>query len=275
MAPTIVSIANHKGGCLKTSVTVNLGAALARLGKRVLLIDLDAQQNLTQSLIGAIPYAEGDETLYEALADEISLGHLIRTTPQEGLDIIPCTEDFAGFDLMIVNLVGRELILKRCLDQTHELGTYDFILLDNPPSLSLVVANSLAASDYFLVPCSAEYLPMAGLSTLSKSVSNIQRKVAPDVRFFGVVLTMFARSETICRQTETLLRKELKGQLFDTVIRVNTKAKAAPAVRKTIFDYERSEEGRGTQDYSQLAHEFLARLAAANSAALVTEVANG
>src|SRR5688572_9402273 len=151
--PTIVSIVNHKGGCLKTTVTASLGAALARAGKRVLLLDLDAQQNLTQSLIGPVEFIEGVPTLYDALVEETSLDHLITKTPEKGLDIVPCSEDFAGADLSLVSATGRESVLDNCLGLTQSLSDYDIVLLDCPPSISLVVVNALAASDRYLVPC--------------------------------------------------------------------------------------------------------------------------
>src|SRR5262245_46158117 len=138
--PTIVSIVNHKGGVLKTTVTANLGAALARAGKRVLLLDLDAQQNLTQSLVGQVELVDGMRTLYDALLEETSLDHLISATPEKGLDIIPCTEDLAGADLSLVSATGREHVLGDCLAATQSLSNYDIVLLDCPPSISLVVA---------------------------------------------------------------------------------------------------------------------------------------
>ena len=259
--PTIISVVNHKGGCLKTTLTANLGAALARSGKRVLLVDLDAQQNLTQSLIGSIVPEDGEFTLYDAIVEEAPLDALIRPTAQKGLDIVPCTEDFAGADMSLVSVVGREHALKQCLAQTQRLAEYDFVLLDNPPSISLVVVNSLVASDFFLVPCSAEYLPMVGLTLLGNSIGKVQ-KVAPKLALLGVVITLFARNERICNQVEEMLRKELGEKLFKTKVRVNTKAKSAPAVRKTIFEYEDDRQGRGTQDFTQLAAELLARVEA-------------
>jgi chromosome partitioning protein len=258
--PTIISVVNHKGGCLKTTVTANLGAALVRAGKRVLVIDLDAQQNLTASLIGPIPWEEGIRTLYDAILEETSIDDLIRETPTPGLDIVPITEDFAGADLSLVSVVGRESVLKGCFAKSSRLAGYDLVLLDNAPSISLVVMNSLVASDYFLVPCSAEYLPMVGLSLLSDSILRM-KKLAPQLNALGVVLTLYSHNERICRQVETALRKEIAGNLFTTKIRVNTKAKAAPSVQKTIFDYEGSEKGRGTQDFTALAAELLERLA--------------
>lgn len=165
-SPIIVSVVNHKGGCLKTTVTVNLGAALARAGKKTLVIDLDAQQNLTSSLVGSQEPKEGVPTLYDCICDELGLDHLIMETSTAGLDVIPCTEDFMGADLTLVSAVGRESMLTACLKNTSRLSDYDIVLMDNSPSISLVVMNSLVASDYFLVPCSAEYLPMLGLSLL-------------------------------------------------------------------------------------------------------------
>lgn len=258
--PVIISVVNHKGGCLKTTTTANLGAALARRGKRVLLVDLDAQQNLTTSLIGPVPYEDGMPTLYDALVDETGLDHLVSDTTEKNLFIIPCTENFAGADLSLVSAVGRESILKGCFSQTDRLAEFDVVLLDNPPSISLVVMNALVASDYFLVPCSAEYLPMVGLTLLGNSIGRMQ-KVAPALAPLGVVLTLYSRNERICRQVESMLRKELGDMLFRTTIRVNTKAKAAPSVRKTIFQYENASNGRGTQDFTALADEFLERLA--------------
>jgi chromosome partitioning protein len=259
MTPVIVSVLNHKGGCLKTTTTVNLAAALTREGKRVLVVDLDAQQNLTQSLIGPVPIEEGVPTLFDALMDETGLGHLITPTNTRGLDIIPCSEDFAGADISLVSAVGRESILKGCFDRTPELASYDFVLLDNAPSISLVVMNALVASDFFLVPCSAEYLPMVGLTLLGNSIGRME-KVAPQLKPLGVVLTMYSQSEKICRTVESTLLKQLGTMLFKTKIRVNTKAKAAPSLRKTIFEYEDSKDGRGTLDYTALAAEFLERL---------------
>jgi chromosome partitioning protein len=259
--PTVISVVNHKGGCLKTTVTANLGAALVRAGKRVLAVDLDAQQNLTASLIGPMPWVEGKRTLYDALLEESTIDDLIQETPTPGLDIIPITEDFAGADLSLVSVVGRESVLKGCFAKSARLADYDLVFLDNAPSISLVVMNSLVASDYFLVPCSAEYLPMVGLSLLSDSIFRM-KKLAPQLNALGVVLTLYSHNERICRQVETALKKEIGATLFETKVRVNTKAKAAPSVQKTIFDYEANEKGRGTQDFTALAAELMTRLEA-------------
>jgi len=150
-----------------------------------------------------------------------------------------------GADLTLVSAVGRESMLTSCLRNTKRLKEYDIVLMDNSPSISLVVMNSLVASDHFLVPCSAEYLPMLGLSLLGSSIGRMA-KLAPQLQSIGVVLTMYSRNERICRTVENTLRKELGDTLFQSKVRINTKAKSAPSVRQTIFEYERSKTGRGT-----------------------------
>lgn len=257
--PVIISIVNHKGGVFKTTVTVNLGAAIARAGKRVLVIDFDPQQDLTASLIGQKPDSYEGPMLYDALLDERPFDDLIEHTSTPNLDIVPTTEEFFTVELSLVSAVGRELYLKGCLAKTERLKDYDVVLIDNSPSIGLVTTNALAASDFFIVPVKAEYLPMKGLSLLGSSIGRLER-IAPNLRPLGVVLTNYSSSERICRQTENVLRKELGDTLFKTKVRVNTKAKSAPSVRKTVFQYEDDPEGRSTIDFTQFAEEVLERL---------------
>lgn len=256
----IISIVNHKGGVLKTTTTANLGAALARRGKRVLVCDLDPQQNLTESLVGKNPYDEGDRTLFDAMMDEEGFDHLIQSTSTKGLDILPSSEDFFYTDLSLAPKEAREFVLKSCFAKTKRLAEYDHVIIDNSPSVSLVTVNALAASDYFLVPISAEYLPLTGLVMLGNSIGRIQEKLAPGLAALGVLITLYHRNENICREVERALQSELGDMLFRTRIRVNTKAKTAPSVRQTIFQFEGSPRGRGTEDYTRLAEEFLERL---------------
>ena len=260
-SPIIVSIVNHKGGVLKTTTTLNLGAALARKGKRVLLCDLDPQQNLTVSVIGRVPFDKEKPTLFDALMDETGLDHLIRPTSTKNLDLVPSSEDFFAAELSLAPREAREFVLRTCFAETAALKSYDFVLIDNSPTVSLVTVNSLAASTYFLVPVSAEFLPVTGLVMLGDSIGRIQQKLAPGLLSLGVVITLYHRSETICRRVERELERELGKMLFRTRIRVNTKAKTAPSVTKTIFEYEDSPQGRGTEDYTELGDEFLARVA--------------
>lgn len=272
--PTIISIVNHKGGVLKTTTTVNLGAALAQLGKRVLVCDLDPQQNLTASLVGLIPYDQNRRTLFDAFMNETGLDELIQKTTTDGLDLVPSSEDFFHAELSLAPMPAREFVFRTCLQETSALTDYDIVLIDNSPSVSLVTVNSLVASDYFLVPVSAEYLPLTGLIMLGNSIGQIQAKLAPQLTSLGVVLTLYHRSENICRFVERELQRELGHMLLKTRIRVNTKAKTAPSQQKTIFQYEEEPEGRGTEDYLRLGEEVLERLQAAVTPTL-KETANG
>lgn len=273
--PIIISVVNHKGGVLKTTTTANLGAALARLGRRVLVCDLDPQQNLTASLIGPVPFDENARTLYDAFIDEEGFDHLIRDTSTKNLDIVPSSEDFFSAELSLAPMEAREFVLRTCFERTERLSDYDFVLVDNSPSVSLVTVNSLVASDCFLVPVSAEYLPLTGLIMLGNSIGRIQQKLAPNLASLGVVLTLYHRSENICRHVERQLERELGDMLFRTRIRVNTKAKTAPSVQKTIFQFEDSPRGRGSEDYLRLAEEVLSRTGNVGQGTSRVRVANG
>jgi chromosome partitioning protein len=259
--PVIISVVNHKGGVFKTTVTTNLGAALARAGRRVLVIDFDPQQDLTASLVGQKPDDYEGPMLYDALLDEKPFDDLIEHTSTPNLDIVPTTEEFFTVELSLVSAVGREMYLKGCLAKTKRLADYEIVLIDNSPSIGLVTTNALAASDFFIVPVKAEYLPMKGLALLGSSIGRLER-IAPNLKPLGVVLTNYSASERICRQTESVLRKQLGDTLFRTKVRVNTKAKSAPSVRKTIFQYEDDPNGRSTVDFTQLAEEVVERLVA-------------
>lgn len=273
--PIIISIVNHKGGVLKTTTTANLGAGLARLGKRVLVCDLDPQQNLTASLIGLSPYDENARTLFDAFMDEEGFDGLIRETTTKGLHILPSAEDFFSAELSLAPKEAREFVLRTCFERTKALANYDHVLIDNSPSVSLVTVNSLVASNYFLVPVSAEYLPLTGLIMLGNSIGRIQQKLAPNLASLGVVLTLYHRSENICREVERKLQSELGDMLCKSRIRVNTKAKTAPSVQKTIFQFEDNETGRGSDDYLKLAKEVLSRIEQGAEESRLSEAANG
>jgi chromosome partitioning protein len=256
-APIVISVLNHKGGVGKTTTTMNLGAALAIKGKKVLLIDLDVQANLTHSLIGDI--GENERSLCEAMIEEQPFDEIIKTTTTHNLQIVPAGESLIELDVNLASMMGREQILKNCLSSTKGIETFDVVLIDNPPYISLATINSLVASDYYLVPVSCEYLPMVGLKWLQKTVQRV-KKLNPRLKPLGVAITMYDKRESITQNVEDLIREELADQVFDTRIRVNTKHKATGAHRQTIFQYENDPKGKGTEDYSSLGAEVLARL---------------
>lgn len=255
--PLVVSVLNHKGGVGKTTTTANLGAGLALSGLKVLLIDLDVQANLTHQLIGDLP--EGQQNICEALLDEKPLDEIIAETGTPGLFIAPAGESLIELDLNLFQKFGREYVLKNSIEQTKVISSFDVVLIDNPPYVSLATVNSLAASDYYLVPVSCEYLPMLGIKYLQKTIGRVQ-KVNPKLRPLGVALTMYDKRESIARSVAELVREELAEQVFETMIRVNTKIKGSPSTRQTIFQFENDPEGRGTEDYTALTKEVIHRL---------------
>ena len=255
--PIVISVINQKGGVGKTTTTVNLGAGLAIKGKKVLVIDMDIQANLTHSLIGDIP--EHADSVCEVLLSESPFDDIIKETTTKNLFIAPAGESLIELDINLANKMGREHILEQCLKATKCIKSFDIILIDNPPYVSLSTVNSLVASDFYIVPLSCEYLPMLGLKWLNKTVEKVL-KLNPKLKSLGVALTMYDKREGITTSVEELVREELEDLVFKTKIRINTKHKSAPTSKQTIFQYEASKEGKGTIDYMGLTEEVLGRL---------------
>jgi chromosome partitioning protein len=256
MKPVIISIANCKGGVAKTSSTINLGAGLSMLGKKVLLIDLDTQANLTHSLIGDLP--EGSLSITEAILNEKNaLQHIVKHTHVNGVDIAPAGWSMVDLELKLHSAFGRESLLKRSLSNDFA-KQYDFIIIDNGPHVGLKVVNSLVASNYYLTPVSAEYLPLVGIKHLINVIEQI-RPLNTSIANLGYLITMVDKREGIAGDVENILRENFKDDVFKTVIRINTKLKAAPQKKQTIFQAETS-KGKGYTDYLNAAKELLQRV---------------
>lgn len=253
----VISITNQKGGVGKTTTAVNLGAGLARAGRRTLIVDLDAQCNATQYLHRRLE--DGEDGVCEMLLAEGSLTPIIVSTSVEGLDLAPAGESLANADLNLASLMGRERYLANLLADP-ELKKYDDILIDTGPYLGLLTINAFVASDCLIVPVSCEYLPLLGLKFLLETVEKVKAKLHPGLEVLGFLLTMYDRREKITFDVEDVMVKRFGRQLFDTRIRINTKHKSAPHARETIFQYESSRSGKGTQDFTALTDEVLSRL---------------
>lgn len=254
--PTVVSVINHKGGVGKTSTVVNLSAGLAKLGKRVLVIDLDTQMNLTHSLIGDV--AEGVPCISDAMIKERTpLRSIIQKTHIEGIDIAPSGESMVNLELQLHSAIGREFKLKQVLG-TSELQKYEYIIVDNAPHVGLATVNSLLASHFYLVPVSAEYLPLVGLKHLIRTIEQI-KPLHPEITNLGYLLTMVDRRESISTDVEKILRETFGEEVFANIIRVNTKIKACPQKKQTVFDVE-NHKGKGHMDYLNVTKEFLKRV---------------
>lgn len=253
----IISVINHKGGTAKTTSTVHLAAALARKGKKVLVVDLDTQANLTHWLIGDI--SEGELSITECILDkDVAMQQAIKPSKVKNLDVLPAGESMVDLEIKLNSIIGRELLLKRALEKVR--GNYDYIFIDNPPNISLTTINALIASDYFIVPVSCEYLPMVGIKHLLNTIEKI-RPLNVNLRNLGYVLTMVDRREGITEDVEEILRSNFQQEIFKTVIRINTKLKACPQKKVTIFDVE-PPQGRGHQDYMNVGKEILKRMEA-------------
>lgn len=266
--PITISVVNQKGGVSKTTTTANLGAGLALEGYKVLLIDLDSQCNLTQSLVGDIQ--EGQREVAHCIFQETSLTGVILPTKTSNLFIAPAGEEMADVDINLVGVTARESVLKRCINKT-DLGSFDFILIDTAPYISLVTVNALVASTHYLIPTTAEYLPVRGIERLQSNVNKFRQLLNSELSFLGVVMTQYDTRKAITGQIEEVLQKELGSELFSTKIRINTKFSSSPIEQQTIYQYENDTHGKGTEDYLSLTTEVLNRLGLIDRGGVVNE----
>ena len=244
----IISISNHKGGVGKTTSTINIGAALAALKKKVLLIDLDPQANLSQSLGVTAP----EKTIYGALRGDYALEAI---NIVDRLDIIASTLDLSGAEIELSGEAGREYILKELLDPIR--GSYDFILIDSPPSLGLLTINALTASTELIIPLQAQYLALQGLTKLIEIVEKIQKRLNKELRLGGVFITQFDARKVLNRDVAEAIQERYPKELLSSKIRDNIALAEAPALGLDIFRY--SPKSYGAEDYKNLAKEIIKR----------------
>jgi len=242
----VISISNHKGGVGKTTSTINIGAGLNRLGYRVLLIDLDPQANLTQSLGVESPDIP---SIYDSLRGEFSL---IPIVIGEGLELIQSTLDLSGAEVELSGEAGREFILKELLEEVQT--DYDFILIDSAPSLGLLTINGLTASDYVLIPLQAQYLALQGLAKLMEVIEKIKKRLNKSLAIGGVFLTQYDKRKVLHRDVLETVQEHLKDKLLETIVRDNIALAEAPAEGLDIFRY--NEKSYGAEDYMKLSKEL-------------------
>jgi chromosome partitioning protein len=255
----ILCIANQKGGVGKTTTAVNLAAAMARGGKKVLLVDLDLQGSATATL-GVRP-AEGEDTVAECLLKERLIEHVVRETATEGLFLAPAGEALATVDIHLATAMARERVFQRSLSTV--LDKVDHVVIDTAPYLGLVTMNALVAADHLIVPVSCEYLPILGLKLFSETLERVRRGLGVPCDVLGYVRTLYDVRERITTEIDALLRKRFGDAIFPHPIRRNTRHKAAPSHRKTIFEFEGrgDKKGRrGSEDYQRLCDAVLERL---------------
>lgn len=252
----VIAITNQKGGVGKTTTSVNLSAALAYMGKKVLLIDIDPQANATQGI--GIDRSLLELSVYNAITQSVPLNRIILPTDVEGLDIVPANIDLAGVDIELSQVKsGREQRLKKALDMERDKDKYDYVIIDCPPALGLLNTNALTASDTVLIPVQCEYYALEGLTQLLNTILLTQKVFNEDLTIEGVLLTMLDSRTNLGTEVSQEVRKYFKEKVYDTVIPRNIKLSEAPSEGLNIFDYDKTSEG--AKAYARLAKEVVKR----------------
>ena len=246
----IIAIANQKGGVGKTTTAINLSAALAEKGKKVLLIDMDPQGNATSGL-GVPKVREGNT--YDMLVNNRPAEKCIQKDVCPGLDLIPSTVDLAGAEIEMLELERHVFILKKKLRRIS--GAYDFVLIDCPPSLNLLTVNALTTANSVLVPIQCEFYAMEGLTQLLYTVQLVQKKLNPGLEMEGVVFTMYDVRTNLSQQVVESVRQYLKEKVYDTIIPRNVRLAEAPSHGMSIMEYD--PRSSGAEAYRKLADEVI------------------
>lgn len=249
----IISIANQKGGVGKTTTAVNLCAALAASGCKVLLVDIDPQSNATSGL--GFPTTSMEGSVYELLTGVAAPKVCITQTELSNLFMIRSNINLVGIEIEIVSMPEREFILKKRLDEIKEY--FDFIFIDCPPSLSLITLNSLVASDSVLIPVQSEYYALEGLTMLLNTIKMIKSRLNPHIEIEGYLLTMFDARLRLSNQVATELEKYFQDKLYPVKVMRNVKISESPSFGKPVVVYDPLSVG--AKNYTELANEFLRR----------------
>ncbi len=254
--PKIIAVTNQKGGVGKTTTTINLGAALAEIGKRVLLVDLDPQGNASTGL--GIDADRRETTTYELLTGEADLSEAIQKSDVDRLWIIPANTDLSSADIELYSNEKRSFLMHDALRQ-HAIDGYrfDYVLIDCPPSLNLLTVNAMVAAHSVLVPLQSEFFALEGLSQLMLSVREVRQTANHNLRIEGIVMTMYDSRNNLSQLVEKDARDNLGELVFKTVIPRNVRVSEAPSYALTVLEYDGN--SRGSQAYRAMARELVLR----------------
>ncbi len=242
----IIALANQKGGVGKTTTTINLGAYLAKEGKRVLVVDLDPQGNTTSGL--GVDRKTVQQDLYHVLLDDIAPAKIIRKTSFHGMQLLPASAVLAAAEVELVGADAREFKLKRALRQLD----YDFVLIDCPPSLGLLTINGLVAAHAVIIPVQAEYYALEGLGQLISTIGRVRQGLNPELDILGVLLTMHNGRTTLSGQVHDEVKRHFGEKVFDTVIPRNVRLAEAPSFGQPISHFDKWSKGaRAYKDFAK------------------------
>lgn len=249
----IIAIANQKGGVGKTTTAINLSACLAEAGQKVLTVDFDPQGNATSGL--GLEKTEVEETVYEMMLGSCSLEDCLQKEVQENLDVLPSDSNLSGAEIELLEVENKEFVLKRNLEAVADF--YDFIIIDCPPSLSLLTINALVAANTVLVPIQCEYYALEGLSQVLRTINLVKKKMNPDLELEGVVFTMYDARTNLSLEVVENVKANLNETIYKTIIPRNVRLAEAPSHGKPINLYD--SRSTGAESYRLLAAEVISR----------------
>ena len=249
----IIAIANQKGGVGKTTSAINLGASLAVLERRVLIVDADPQANATSG--SGFDLKKVKTSIYECLIEDADPRKIILNSEIEQLDLIPSHIDLVGAEIEMLNMNEREYMLRNVIDQVRE--DYDYILIDCSPSLGLITVNALTAADSVIIPVQCEYFALEGLGKLLNTIHIIQRGLNPELEIEGFLLTMYDARLRLSNQVVEEVRKHFQQMVFETLVQRNIKLSEAPSFGKPVVLYDA--ESKGSVNYLNLARELITK----------------
>lgn len=243
----VIAITNQKGGVGKTTTAINLSAALAVKGKKVLLIDTDPQGNATSGL--GIDKSKDNKNVYSVMINGDSIKDSIKETKIKKLHVLPSSIELAGAEIELVNVIAREFVLKNAIEEVKDM--YDYILIDCPPSLGLITINSLSAANSVLIPIQCEFYALEGLGQLVNTINLIKKKINTSLEIEGIVLTMYESRRKLSKEVADEVRKHFKDKVYSTMIPRNVRLSEAPSHGLPIVVYDKNSVG--TKSYNDLA----------------------